>query len=104
MKDMFNGCVSLQEIPAFVTTNVTNMINFALNCRSMSKTNMVFRVSVNLSGNQLSQAGLVNIFNNLLDRTLLTAATIFITNNYGAAALTVPERAIATDKNWTITG
>jgi predicted signal transduction protein with EAL and GGDEF domain len=104
MQDMFNGCNALQEIPAFVTTNVTNMTNFAIGCFSMSKTDMVFRVSVNISNNQLSQAELVNIFNNLLDRTGLAAANILITNNYGAAALTVPERAIATDKNWTITG
>jgi surface protein len=104
MQTMFSGCSALQEIPTFVTTSVTNMLNFAVNCFSMSKTDIVCRVSVNLSNNQLSQAGLVNIFNNLLDRTLLTAANINITGNYGASALTVPERAIATLKNWTITG
>jgi surface protein len=104
MKDMFNGCNALQEIPAFVTTSVTNMVNFAVSCSSMSKTDIVCRVSVTFNNNQLSQAGLVNIFNNLLDRTGLAAANIIITNNYGASALTVPEREIATDKNWTITG
>jgi predicted signal transduction protein with EAL and GGDEF domain len=104
MQGMFNVCTSLQEIPTLVVTNVTNMISFALNAFSMSKTDIVCRVSVNFSNNQLSQAELVNIFNNLLDRTGLAAANINITGNYGASALTVPERAIATDKNWTITG
>jgi EAL domain-containing protein (putative c-di-GMP-specific phosphodiesterase class I) len=70
----------------------------------MSKTDIICRTSVNFNNNQLSQAELVNIFNNLLDRTGLAAANINITGNYGAAALTVPERAIATLKNWTITG
>jgi surface protein len=104
MANMFNGCIALQKIPTFVTTNVTNMTSFALSCFSMSKTNIVCRVSVGFNNNQLSQAELVNIFNNLLDRTGLAAANINITGNYGAAALTVPERAIATLKNWTITG
>jgi len=104
MNTMFLNCTSLQEIPTFVTTDVTTMTNFALSCFSMSKTDIVCRVSVNFTNNQLSQAELVNIFNNLLDRTLLAAANINITGNYGAAALTVPEREIATDKNWTITG
>jgi hypothetical protein len=80
------------------------MPNFAINCVSMSKTDIVCPVTVVFTNNQLSQAELVNIFNNLLDRTSLAAANINITGNYGAAALTVPEREIATDKNWTITG
>ena len=104
MGTMFGDCSALQEIPTFVTTDVTSMANFASNCRSMSKTDIVCRVSVVFTNNQLSQAGLVNIFNNLLDRTSLASANINITGNYGAAALTVPEREIATDKNWTITG
>jgi surface protein len=104
MFEMFRECSSLQEIPAFNTSSITTTTNFAVNCRSMSKTDIICPVSVNFTNNQLSQAGLVNIFNNLLDRTGLAAANINITGNYGAAALTVPERAIATGKNWTITG
>ena len=104
MSGMFQACSSIKEIPTLVTTNVSNMTNFAILCWSMSKTDIVCRASVNFLNNQLSQAELVNIFNNLLDRTLLAAANINITGNYGASALTVPERAIATAKNWTITG
>jgi surface protein len=104
MLTMFQNCSALQEIPTFDTTDVTNMTNFAQSCLSMSKTDIVCRVSVGFNPCQLSQAGLVNIFNNLLDRTGLASANINITGNYGASALTVPEREIATDKNWTITG
>jgi surface protein len=104
MGEMFDACTSIEEIPALVTTNVTNMTNLTRTCYSMSKTNIVCRVTVSFINNQLSQAELVNIFNNLLDRTALAAANINITGNYGASALTVPERAIATAKNWTITG
>jgi surface protein len=104
MSGMFNGCRALNSIPAYNTTNVTNMVSFATNCNSLDLTNIVCPVSVNFQSCQLSQAELVNIFNNLLDRTLLPAANINITGNWGASALTAPERAIATAKNWTITG
>ena len=50
----------------------------------------------------LGRTELVEIFNNL--GTASGAQTIVITNCLGAAALTAPERAIATGKGWTITG
>ena len=104
MQNMVRDCLSLQEIPAFNTASVTNMTTFALGSNSLDRTDIICPVSVNFSACQLSQSELVNIFNNLLDRTLLTAANINITGNWGATALTAGERNIATGKNWTITG
>ena len=49
----------------------------------------------------LSQAALVQVFTDL---PTVTSKTINITGATGAAALTAPERAIATGKGWTITG
>jgi len=100
----FNGCRSLQEIPALDTSSATSMGSFALNCNSLDRTDIVCPVSVVFSSCQLSQAELVNIFNNLVDRSATTAANINITGNWGASALTTAERDIALDKNWTITG
>jgi surface protein len=100
----FNNCQSLQEIPAFDTSSATDMVNFATNCNSLDRTNIVCRVSVNFNNCQLSRAELVNIFNNLLDRSATTAANINISGNWGASALTTTERDIALNKNWTITG
>lgn len=51
--------------------------------------------------NDLGQAALVQVFNDL---PTLTGKTIDITGCTGAAALTAGERAIATGKGWTITG
>jgi surface protein len=104
MNRMFNGCNSINEIPTLNTSNVTDMQFFASSCNSLDRTDIICPVSVAFNACQLSQAKLVNIFNNLLDRTGLAAANINITGNWGASALTVPEREIATDKNWTITG
>jgi hypothetical protein len=101
---MFNGCQSLQEIPALDTLDVTNMVNFAVGCNSLDRTDIICPVSVTFSNCQLSQAELVNIFNNLVDRSATTAANINITGNWGASALTTAERDIALNKNWTITG
>jgi hypothetical protein len=104
MTTMLQGCPSLNESPAFDTTSVTSQSNQFSFCGSFDKTDIVCRVSVGFLNCQLSQSELVNIFNNLLDRTSLAAANINITGNWGATALTVGERAIATSKNWTITG
>jgi surface protein len=104
MQAMFNGCVTIQEIPAFNTSLVLNLTNLVLNCNNLDRSDIICPVSVVFQNCQISQSELVNIFNNLVDRTLLTAANINITGNWGASALTVPERAIATLKNWTITG
>lgn len=56
---------------------------------------------INISFTNLSQAALVQVFNDL---PTVTAKTINITSATGAAALTAGERAIATGKGWTIVG
>jgi hypothetical protein len=56
---------------------------------------------INISFTNLSQAALVQVFNDL---PTVTSKTINITSATGAASLTAGERAIATGKGWTITG
>jgi surface protein len=129
MQTTFSGCSSLQSVPLFDTSNVTNMNgtfqncsslktlpnldtsavtsfgNFLANASSFTGTDMIFGgFSVNLTGCQLSREAIVNIFNNLTDRTGLTAQNINISGNWGASALTTGDRDIALNKNWTITG
>jgi len=65
---------------------------------------MVFARTVGFINAGLGAPALVEIFTNLIDRSLTTSATITITNNWGAALLTAGERLIATNKNWVITG
>jgi surface protein len=132
MQQCFQDCRSLQSVPLFNTANVTNMSNMFQTCVSLNsipalstasitpsagtdfggwntnislnRCQISFARQVNLTNGQLSQTALVEIFNNLVDRSSTTAANINITGNWGASALTVGERAIATGKNWTITG
>ena len=65
---------------------------------------MSFNRTVVLQNCQLSRDALVEIFTNLTNRTATTSATIDITGNWGASALTASDRLIATNKNFTITG
>jgi hypothetical protein len=61
--------------------------------------------SVNISNSRLQREDLVNLFNDLYDRTATTAGTITITSTYGGVAeLTAADRLIATSKNWGIVG
>ena len=105
MAYMFTNCVSLNFIPAFITTAVTtDFTTFANGSTSINRITMSFNRTVALQNCQLSRDALVEIFTNLTDRTSTTSATIDITGNWGSSALTSADRAIATNKNWVITG
>ena len=105
MSYMFQNCVSLNFIPAFITTAITSDFTaFANACNSLNRITMGFNRTVTLQNCQLSKDALVEIFTNLTNRTATTSATIDITGNWGASALTSADRAIATNKNWVITG
>jgi surface protein len=107
MQDMFGACQSLESIPALSTVGITPTTGVDFNTWngvSISRISVIFARTVNLSNCQLSQTALVEIFNNLVDRTSTTSATINITGNWGASALTAGERLIATNKNWVIVG
>ena len=104
MAYMFQGCYSLNFIPNFNTALVTSFTNFANGCNSLYRCTTIFRNSVGLQNCQLSKDALVEIFTNLIDRTSTTSATIDITGNWGATALTSADRLIATNKKWTIVG
>ena len=104
MSSMFQYCASLNFIPNFNTALVTNFTTFANGCASLDRCTTIFRNSVGLQYCQLSKDALVKVFTNLIDRTSTTSATIDITGNWGATALTSADRLIATNKNWTIIG
>jgi hypothetical protein len=109
MSSMFSNCFSLNSIPTFLTTSITttsgsDFTEFVLSCRSLNRCEMIFARTVDVRNCQFSQTALVEIFNNLVNRSATTSANINITGNWGASALTVGERLIATAKNWTITG
>ena len=105
MSNMFYQCFSLHFIPAFITTAITSdFTTFANGSNSLNRILMSFNRTVVLQNCQLSKDALVEIFTNLTNRTATTSAKIDITGNWGASALTSADRAIATNKNYKITG
>jgi len=109
MGGMFQNCASINYIPTFntssiTTTSGTDFGNFTINSFSIDRIQVSFSRTVGLQNNQLSRTALVEVFNNLVNRSATTSATITISGNWGASALTAADRLIATSKNWVIVG
>jgi len=125
MTNMFNGCNSLMELPALNTSSVTIVTQMLSNCVNLKQlpafnlpvcttfTSWISNISTitksnvtgatrshSYTGNSLSQANIVTIFNNL--GTASGAQTITVSSNPGRAGLTAAEILIATTKGWTV--
>ena len=100
---MFHSCGKLDIVPALNTSNGTNLTDIFINCGSLSKAALSgTKNTITYANSKLSQSALVDIFNNLASG--VTSKTVTITNNWGSSLLTAEERAIATNKGWTIVG
>ena len=99
----FNNCYALQETPYWDLSNVTNTTKAFNNCYSLVKFNMYgMKVSFDISKSTLlSESELVKIFNNLADLTNSSSQTLKLGTTL-LAKLTDEEKAIATNKNWTL--
>jgi len=104
--NLFSGCVSLTEIPTLDlrSASATTVQTQFATCRSLSKSGVTnLNRSHSYASCRLSRDAIVTIFNNL-SAVGGAAPTITITGNYGALSLTAGDRAIATGKNWAISG
>ena len=100
--NFMQSCGSLTVVPAFNFSSGTNFTGTLSGARLVSCNATGARFSISFANMVLGRAELVNIFNNL--GTASSPQTITITGNYGASLLTAAERAIATNKGWTIAG
>ncbi|MGM9608361.1 MAG: BspA family leucine-rich repeat surface protein [Oscillospiraceae bacterium] len=131
MSSMFNSCYSLTAIPQLDTSSVTNMSYMFYYCYSLtaipqldtsSVTNMSYMFdscysltaiildntvdswagyAISLSNCSLGHAAIVAFFDSL--PTITAAKAITLTGNPGVSELTDEEKAIATEKGWTLT-
>ena len=101
MAYMFNNCSWLTSIPQLDTSNVTDMRSMFSGCfrlKSILMTGM--KTSFNISAStQFEKSDLVTILNNLATITSTETLTMGATN---LAKLTDEEKAIATNKGWTL--
>lgn len=104
MANAFNSMRRLRTIPALDLGASTNNLGMASNCSALVWCDAInINASISFSNCALSSDAIVNIFNNLVDRSATSSQNISVANNPGAALLTGPQIAIATAKNWTVT-
>ncbi len=101
-RELFRNCYvsSVPTLTLSAVTSDTNQLNMFYDTKNLSDP-LVLGCKYNISFYQskLSRSGIVNIFNNLTS----VSKTIDIRSNPGVAELTSDDRAIATNKGWTIT-
>lgn len=101
MSQMFWHCNNLQTVPAFDCTNVTNMQYIFTSCRNL-KSILMTNIGTNLdisASTLFERADLVTILNNL--KTITTTKTLKM-GATNLAKLTDEDKAIATNKGWTL--
>ena len=127
MQMMFNYCSNLTTIPSLDTSNVTSMDRMFARCSSLTSipsldTSNVIRMSLMLSGcsnieyihllnistdlsiidcTKMEKEAIVEVLNNLKDLTGSTSRRLTLGSTL-LAKLTDDDKAIATNKNWTL--
>ncbi len=101
---MFSGCYSLKEIPQIDTSKGTSFTNIFSSCNALVNIKGINRIMGNQSVSSsvfLNHSSLLKILNALVDLTGQTTQklTLGATN---LAKLTDEEKAIAIEKNWTL--
>lgn len=101
MRYTFSGCKNLTSIPAFNLSNVTSFDTAFWGCQSLTEFHATgMKVSFSLSfSTKMSETALVEVLNNLATVTSTQTLTLGSTN---LNKLTAEEKAIATQKGWTL--
>lgn len=103
---MFNGCTSLVEIPFLDFSKVNEAVVFLASCKKLTTLGGFANLKIGLDLSPctlLTHESLMNVINNLYDLASNGLATQTLT--LGAdnlAKLTDEEKAIASDKGWTL--
>ena len=101
MGAIFRYCQKLKEIPAWNVSNVTSFNNAFYYCTSLTAIHMTgMKANFDISySNNLTREALVEVLNNLATVTSTRRLTMGSTN---LAKLTDEDKAIATNKGWTL--
>lgn len=101
MSAMFMACSAIKNIPAFDASNVTDMYYIFRNCSNLEEIHMTgMKVAFDISySTKFTREALVEILNNLATVDTTRTLTMGSTN---LAKLTEEDKAIATNKGWTL--
>lgn len=107
---MFNGCYSLLEIPQLNTMNLENSRGggdlIIQNCYSLARVTLDPSVTgwagteISIKNASLNHQAIVDLFNSL--PTITSTKNLDLSGNPGVTDLTDADKAIATNKNWTL--
>ena len=103
MNQMFSDCLALTSVPRLNTSNVTNMASMFYQCIALTDFGGLTNLKVNLdlsSCYELTHDSLMNVINEAADVTSSPKTLTLGTDNL--AKLTDEEKAIATNKGWTL--
>ena len=101
MSSMFSGCSSLTSVPMFDTRDVRDMGSMFYDCSSLETIHMI-NIGANLdisSSTKFTREALLEIIGNLKTVTTTKTLKMGATN---LAKLTEGDKAIATNKGWTL--
>ena len=101
MNEMFSGCTKLETVPALNVSNVNYMSGIFGACSNLKSILMTgMKVDFDISAStKFERTDLVTILNNLATVTTTKTLTMGATN---LAKLTNEDKAIATNKGWTL--
>jgi hypothetical protein len=100
MSNMFCGCGSLQSIPALSCGAVTTWTSFVASCPALAAAPLSGPAETfSMASCRMARDELVALFNGL---GTVVGKTLTITGNWGVPYLSDPDKAIATDKGWTL--
>lgn len=101
---LFNNCYSLRQIEELNMKNINSAINVFERCNLLTEIKEIHNIRINLSlisCQYLKHSTLLKILNALVDLTGQTTKTLTL-GSTNLAKLTDEEKAIATNKNWTL--
>ena len=104
MSNMFGSCSKLTTIPQIDTSNVTNMNSMFSNCSRIEEIHMInMKVSFDIHySTKFTREALLEIINNCYDLTTLGKTATLTMGSTNLAKLTDEDKAIATNKGWTL--
>ena len=103
MSSMFAYCINLTSIPLLDTSKVTDMSSMFNGCSNLTKISMI-NIGADLDIHyctKMTREALLEVLGNLKDLTGQTSKTLTLGSTL-LAKLTDDDKAIATNKNWTL--